>query len=141
MTQARSDERLAEIAADPSTHFWVKRLLVELQGKDPVDVANVLNALYEIFDQRCRELLEANGIQLSGEDIVRRLVDVDRENDVLSNRVSAETYGALYDFLEGLSLKVSQSTTSPKLKEIGLAMSAFTIGHDYHRAFGDLPHA
>ena len=41
---------------DPSTPFWVTRLLTELAHKDPVDVLHALDVLHDLMQRRVDEL-------------------------------------------------------------------------------------
>ncbi len=48
----RAIPRMLNLLDDPATPSWAKKLIHELLGRDPVDVANVLEVLYKAFSER-----------------------------------------------------------------------------------------
>jgi hypothetical protein len=47
-----------EIQGDPSIHFWVKSAIKELLTKDPIDAAVDAEIVFELMDERAKEILE-----------------------------------------------------------------------------------
>lgn len=45
-------EMFQTIQNDPTVHFWVKRLLKEIDNKDPIDVLNNLDLIQSYFKQK-----------------------------------------------------------------------------------------
>ena len=50
-------DRKQALLQDPSTPYWVRRLLTDLAQKDPVDVLHALEVLHALMQRRVDELL------------------------------------------------------------------------------------
>jgi|CXWL01.1.fsa_nt_gi predicted HAD superfamily Cof-like phosphohydrolase len=50
-------DRQQALLQDPSTPYWVRRLLTDLTHKDPVDVLHALDVLHDLMQRRVDELL------------------------------------------------------------------------------------
>lgn len=51
-------DKIAEMTADPSAPFWLKRLAAEVAEKDPVDVLNALTWLVEVYEDKVEALTQ-----------------------------------------------------------------------------------
>jgi hypothetical protein len=48
---------IEQVLADPAASFWLKEALRSALDRDPVDAANDAEALAQLLDQRCQEIL------------------------------------------------------------------------------------
>lgn len=123
-------DRVADLVNDPSTPAWVPPLLDQLVRRDPVDVVHTLQVVYELFEQHCREVFEANGVQLTPAGIVERVAQVFAENGPLPDRISQAAHTGLAHYL---------STPGFRVVTLDMALGLFALGYDYHRTYGALP--
>lgn len=50
-------QRIDALKADPSTSFWLKRALNDLNNRDPLDAYNDVHLLKIVFEQKLLECL------------------------------------------------------------------------------------
>lgn len=55
----------SQALADPSTSYWLRHALAQLEQRDPVDAANDAEILALIFRARANELLERSVEQVA----------------------------------------------------------------------------
>jgi hypothetical protein len=49
---------IERMLSDPAISFWLREALGSALARDPVDAANDAEVLFQLLDERCREILK-----------------------------------------------------------------------------------
>ena len=52
------DRPLIQLMHDPSTPFWARRVISEALDKDPIEAAQVLSLISELFSERADSIID-----------------------------------------------------------------------------------